>query len=124
VVPALLKQREGSPEKGVELGQVGELVGLSVAGPQCAGQRALEPCHSGLRCRGGLVNAHAAPRWPRRGFDTAGNTLMISVRYLAPFLQRKPLNVLGSITTARVHRAVLLGLIGSILGWADRKGNQ
>ena len=24
----------------------------------------------------------------------------------------------------RVHRAVLLGLIGSILDWADRKGNQ
>src|SRR6516225_2271601 len=24
----------------------------------------------------------------------------------------------------RVHRSVLLGLIGSILGWADRKGNQ
>ena len=24
----------------------------------------------------------------------------------------------------RVHRAVLLGLIGSILGWADRKGDQ
>src|SRR5262245_31660200 len=26
--------------------------------------------------------------------------------------------------TARVHRAVLLGLVGSILGWADRKGDQ
>ena len=25
---------------------------------------------------------------------------------------------------AGVHRAVLLGLIGSILGWADRKGDQ
>jgi len=26
--------------------------------------------------------------------------------------------------TARVHRAVLLGLVGPILGWADRKGDQ
>jgi putative ABC transport system substrate-binding protein len=28
------------------------------------------------------------------------------------------------IQGARMHRAVLLGLIGSILGWADRKGDQ
>jgi hypothetical protein len=24
----------------------------------------------------------------------------------------------------RVHRAVLLGLVGPILGWADREGDQ
>src|SRR5262249_35453585 len=57
-------------------------------------------------CTPGLaVDCHAAPRWLRRGFDTGRNTLMMSLWHLAPLLQRKSLNVLGSITTTRVHHA-------------------
>src|SRR5262249_60128140 len=57
-------------------------------------------------CTPGLaVDCHAAPCWLRRGFDTGRNTLMMSLWHLAPLLQRKSLNVLGSITTTRVHHA-------------------
>src|SRR5262249_10267934 len=46
---------------------------------------------------------HRAP--PQSEIDTAGNTANVPLQHLAPFRQRKSLNVLVSITTPRVHHA-------------------